>query len=174
MGNICCFGRFYRLLGDIIGFWAIFVAFGQFCCSTNTGKTISKKAVHCIVQNSPIHHVVKGRLKSAKNKSGQIFIRNVKNLIFSISILLPRFLLSLSLSLCLSRKKLSLLFNLYVSFLTLSFIFIFFQKMGHSHPLCSLFSSFQLQLTGHVQYKFLPMTGFEHQTSGAGSDRSTN
>ena len=81
---------------------------------------------------------------------------------------------SVSLSLCLSRKKLSLLFNLYVSFLTLSFIFIFFQKMGHSHPLCSLFSSFQLQLTGHVQYKFLPMTGFEHQTSGAGSDRSTN
>ena len=126
MGNICCFGRFYRLLGDIIGFWAIFVAFGQFCCSTNTGKTISKKAVHCIVQNSPIHHVVKGRLKSAKNKSGQIFIRNIKNLIFSISILLPRFLLSLSLSVFLVKNY--LYYSIFMCLFLLSHLYLYFFK----------------------------------------------
>ena len=33
---------------------------------------------------------------------------------------------------------------------------------------------FLIQLTVNVQYKFLPMTVFEPQTSGIGSDRSTN
>ena len=33
---------------------------------------------------------------------------------------------------------------------------------------------FSIQLTINVQYKFLPMTGFEMHTSGIGSDRSTN
>ena len=32
---------------------------------------------------------------------------------------------------------------------------------------------FSIQLTVHTQYKVLPMTGFELQTSGIGSDRST-
>ena len=33
---------------------------------------------------------------------------------------------------------------------------------------------FSIQLTANVQYKFLPMTWFEPQTSGIGSNRSTN
>ena len=33
---------------------------------------------------------------------------------------------------------------------------------------------FSIQLTVNVQYKFLPMTGFELRTSGIGSDCSTN
>ena len=33
---------------------------------------------------------------------------------------------------------------------------------------------FSLQLTVNFQYKFLMMTGFELQTSGIGSNRSTN
>ena len=33
---------------------------------------------------------------------------------------------------------------------------------------------FSIQLTVNVQHNFLPMTGFEPQTSGVGSDRSTN
>ena len=33
---------------------------------------------------------------------------------------------------------------------------------------------FSIQLTVNVQYKLLPMTGFEPQTSGIGSDLSTN
>ena len=33
---------------------------------------------------------------------------------------------------------------------------------------------FSVQLTVNIQYKFLPMTGFEPRTSGIGSDRSTN
>ena len=38
----------------------------------------------------------------------------------------------------------------------------------------SLFSYFQIQLTVHVQYKFLPMTGFKPWTSGIRSAHSTN
>ena len=33
---------------------------------------------------------------------------------------------------------------------------------------------FSRQLTVNIQYKFLPMTGFEPRTSGIGSDCSTN
>ena len=33
---------------------------------------------------------------------------------------------------------------------------------------------FSIQLTENVQYNILLMTGFEPQTSGIGSDRSTN
>ena len=33
---------------------------------------------------------------------------------------------------------------------------------------------FSIKLTVYVQYKFLPMTGFQPWTSGIGSDRSTN
>ena len=33
---------------------------------------------------------------------------------------------------------------------------------------------FSIHLTVNVQYKFLPMSGFEPRTSGMGSDRSTN
>ena len=33
---------------------------------------------------------------------------------------------------------------------------------------------FSIQLTVNIQYIFLPMTGFERQTSGIGSDHSTN
>ena len=43
--------------------------------------------------------------------------------------------------------------------------------MEHSRP---LFSSFQYSWQWNVQYKFLPMTGFEPLTSGIGSDWSTN
>ena len=38
----------------------------------------------------------------------------------------------------------------------------------------SLFLSFQYSWQSNVQYKFLPMTGFEPRTSGFGTDRSTN
>ena len=38
----------------------------------------------------------------------------------------------------------------------------------------SLFLSFQIQLTVNVQYKFLLTTGFKPQTSGIGSNHSTN
>ena len=37
-----------------------------------------------------------------------------------------------------------------------------------------IFFVFSMQLTVNVQYKFLPMTGFELRTSGIGRDRSTN
>ena len=33
---------------------------------------------------------------------------------------------------------------------------------------------FSIQLTENVQYKFLPMTGFQLRTSGIGSNHSTN
>ena len=46
-----------------------------------------------------------------------------------------------------------------------------FYKNG---PIPTTFSLFSLQLTENIQYKFLPMTGFEPRTSGVGSDRSTN
>ena len=49
--------------------------------------------------------------------------------------------------------------------------------MGHSRPLFSLFSSFQYTVDRKQLFninKFLLMTGFEPQTSGIGSDRSTN
>ena len=47
-------------------------------------------------------------------------------------------------------------------------ICFFFKKMGHSRPLFTLFSSFQYsQLTGNVELKILPMTGFEPRTSGS-------
>ena len=34
--------------------------------------------------------------------------------------------------------------------------------------------AFSIQLTVNIHNNFLPMTGFELQTSGIGSDRSTN
>ena len=46
-------------------------------------------------------------------------------------------------------------------------------KMGHSQTL-SLIFVFSIQLTVNVQYKFLPMTGFEPRSSEIGSDHSTN
>ena len=49
--------------------------------------------------------------------------------------------------------------------------------MGHSRPRFRLFSSFQYTVDSKQMfnlYKFFPMTGFEPQTSGIGSDRSTN
>ena len=45
------------------------------------------------------------------------------------------------------------------SFLRVFFLFIF---------------AFSIQLTVNVQYKFVPMTGFELRPSGVESDRSTN
>ena len=48
-----------------------------------------------------------------------------------------------------------------------------FFKMGHSRPFFIIFV-FSIQLTVNVWYKFLPMTGFELQTSRIGSHRSTN
>ena len=45
--------------------------------------------------------------------------------------------------------------------------------MGHFRPLFLLFSSFQYSWQYRFN-KFLPVTGFEPQTSGIGSDRSTN
>ena len=47
-------------------------------------------------------------------------------------------------------------------------------KMGHSRALFIFIFVFSIQLTVSAQYQFLPMTGFELQTSGVGSDRSTN
>ena len=45
--------------------------------------------------------------------------------------------------------------------------------MGQSQPLFLYFRLFNTVDSKNVQYKFLPMTGFEPQTSGVGSDRST-
>ena len=42
------------------------------------------------------------------------------------------------------------------------------------HGLFFLISVFSIQFTVNIQYKFLPMTGFEPWTSGIRSDRSTN
>ena len=47
-------------------------------------------------------------------------------------------------------------------------------KNGPFPATFSSFSSLQLQLTINVQYKILPMTGFELWTSGIESDRFTN
>ena len=62
------------------------------------------------------------------------------------------------------------------SSLTLSFIWgiVLFLKNGPFPASFSLFSSFQYNWQKNVQYKFLPMTGFEPRTSVIGSDRSTN
>ena len=51
----------------------------------------------------------------------------------------------------------------------------FFQKMDHSRPLFLYFRLFKTVDSQqiNVRYKCLPMTGFEPQTSGVGSDRST-
>ena len=49
-----------------------------------------------------------------------------------------------------------------------------FSKNGPFPASFSLFSSFSIQLTVNVQYKFLLMTGFEPQISGIGSKHSTN
>ena len=49
--------------------------------------------------------------------------------------------------------------------------------MGQTRPIFFIFRLFNTQLTvNNVQYinKFLLMTGFELQTSGIGSNRSTN
>ena len=54
---------------------------------------------------------------------------------------------------------------------------VFFLKNGLFPASSSLFSSFQNTVDSKQMffvYKFLPMTGFEPQTSGIGSDRSTN
>ena len=48
-----------------------------------------------------------------------------------------------------------------------------FLKMGHYQPLF-LYFRLSIQLTINVQFKMLPMTGFELRTSGIGSNRSTN
>ena len=45
--------------------------------------------------------------------------------------------------------------------------------MGHSRPLF-LYFRLLIQLKVNVQYKFSLMIGFELQTSGIGSDWSTN
>ena len=50
----------------------------------------------------------------------------------------------------------------------------FFFKNGLISASFSLFFVFSIQLTVNVQYKFLPMAGFEPLTSGVGSNRSTN
>ena len=47
--------------------------------------------------------------------------------------------------------------------------FLFFKK-----GLFFFIFVFSIQLTENVQYKFLPVTGFEPLTSGIGSNRSTN
>ena len=48
--------------------------------------------------------------------------------------------------------------------------------MGHSRPLLFYFRVFKTVDSKqiNVQYKCLPMTGFERWTSGIGSDRFTN
>ena len=51
------------------------------------------------------------------------------------------------------------------------------KKNGPFPASFSLFSSFQYTVDSKQMFdinKFLPMTGFELQTSGIGSDRSTN
>ena len=53
-------------------------------------------------------------------------------------------------------------------------IFLIFFKKWAIPGLFFFIFVFSIQLTVNVEYKFLPMTGFEPQTSGIGSDRSTN
>ena len=48
-----------------------------------------------------------------------------------------------------------------------------FIKWANPGPFFFIFV-FSIQFTENIQYKFLPMTGFELRTSGVGSDRSTN
>ena len=50
---------------------------------------------------------------------------------------------------------------------------IFLKKWANPGPFFFIFV-FSLQLTVNIQYKLLPMTGFEPRTSGVGSNRSTN
>ena len=50
---------------------------------------------------------------------------------------------------------------------------MFFLKNG-PFPASFFIFVFSIKLTVNVQYKLLPMTGFELQTPGIGSDRSTN
>ena len=57
------------------------------------------------------------------------------------------------------------------------FYVLFFKKMGHSRLLFLYFRLFQYTVDSKQMFninKFLPMTGFKPQTSGIGSDRSTN
>ena len=49
----------------------------------------------------------------------------------------------------------------------------FFKKWANPGIFFFIFV-FSTQMTEHIQYKFLPMTGYEQWTSGVGSDRSTN
>ena len=51
---------------------------------------------------------------------------------------------------------------------------IVFLKNGHSRPIFLYFRIFNTLTENNVQYKSLPMTGFEPQTSGIGSNGSTN
>ena len=56
-----------------------------------------------------------------------------------------------------------------------SIFLVFFKiKMGLSHPLFLYFRLFNAVDSKNVQYKILSMTGFESQTSGIGSNCSTN
>ena len=50
----------------------------------------------------------------------------------------------------------------------------FFLKLGHSRPLFSFIFVFSTVNSRYVHYKILPITGFEPQTPGIGSDHSAN
>ena len=70
-----------------------------------------------------------------------------------------------------------LIFSLVLSLCLLLFnrIFVvFFIKMGHSRPLFLYFRLFNTVDSKCSIYKFLPMTGYEPQTSGIGSNCFTN
>ena len=56
----------------------------------------------------------------------------------------------------------------------LKIFFSFFEKMGHSRPLSLYFCLFNTVDSKQYSINTLPMTGFEPQTSGVGSDPFAN
>ena len=53
-------------------------------------------------------------------------------------------------------------------------LFVFFKKNWPIPATFFFIFVFSIYLTENIQYKFLPMTGYEPRTSGVRSDRSTN